>query len=130
MKFTRLMAAPATLLTKRVLARVAYVEEVVLVLVLLVYRTHQCCGWRKGFIDEDKNGLLRRELDTLADHVDELADGQIRGHQILLFVDCRNVCSVRLLAYNGNAIRVLLTNTLSLSLALVEGVFVLEFGTH
>ena len=44
---------------------------------LLVYRTHQCCGWWKGFIDENKNGLLRRELDTLADYVDELTDSQI-----------------------------------------------------
>ena len=44
---------------------------------LLVYRTHQCCGWWKGFIDENENGLLRRELDTLADYVDELTDSQI-----------------------------------------------------
>jgi hypothetical protein len=46
---------------------------------LLVYRAHQCCGWRQSLIDKDKNGLLRRKLDTLADHIDELTDGQILG---------------------------------------------------
>lgn len=94
---------PALLLTKRVLARVAHVEEVVLVpdhaqkqisisahamhslaadggvclLVLLIYRAHQCRGWRQGFVHKNENGLLRCELDALANHVDKLTDSQI-----------------------------------------------------
>ena len=84
------------LLTKRVLARIAHIKEVVLVpetrsgcqcrkmrskllrmgrlLVLLVDRAHQSRGWRKGFIHEDEDGLLRCELDALANHVNELTD--------------------------------------------------------
>jgi len=37
---------------------------------------------------------------------------------------------VRLLAYSGDAIRILLANTLSLGLAFLKGVFILELGTH
>jgi len=43
-------------------------------LVLLVNRAHQGRGWRKGFIHEDKDCLLRCELDALANHVNELTD--------------------------------------------------------
>ena len=87
------------LLTKRVLARIAHIKEVVLIpennpgvsviircgpscgypglLVLLVNRAHQSRSWREGFIDEDKDGFLRCELDALANHVDKLADRQV-----------------------------------------------------
>lgn len=44
---------------------------------LLVDRAHQCCRWRKDFVDEDEDGLLRCELDTLPDHVDKLPDSEI-----------------------------------------------------
>lgn len=84
------------ILTKRVLARIAHVEEVVLIpdvahesvsaderkgcgdrhsLMLLVYRAHQCRSWRQGFLHKYENGFLWRKLDPLADYVDELAYG-------------------------------------------------------
>ena len=44
---------------------------------LLVDSTHQRCCWRKYLVDEDKDCLLWRELDTLANNVDELAYGEI-----------------------------------------------------
>lgn len=62
---------------ERVLARVADVEEAVLVLVLLVDGAHQCCRGGQDLVDEDEDGLLGRELDALADDVDELADGEV-----------------------------------------------------
>jgi hypothetical protein len=95
-------------LTERVLARVAAallacvyhsrgkwnvrdVEEAILVLVLLVYRAHESsCGWQ-DLIDEDEDGLLGRQLNALANNVDELADGEVGRDQVLLLVDGRNV---------------------------------------
>lgn len=64
----------------------------------LVYRRHQRGGWWQDFIDEDENGLLGRELDTLADYVDELAYGKIGWNQVLLLVDGRNIRLLDLLA--------------------------------
>jgi hypothetical protein len=67
------------------------VEEAVLVLVLLVYRAHESGGRWQDLIDEDEDGLLGRQLNALADHVDELADGEICRYQVLLLVDSRDV---------------------------------------
>lgn len=65
---------------------------------LLVDAAHQGSrGWQ-DLIDEDENGLLRGELDTLPDDVDELTDGQVRGHQILLLIDGGDVGLFHLLA--------------------------------
>ena len=82
------------ILTKRVLARIAHIEEVVVIpdihhdrsvltkqaadrcsLVLLVYRAHQSRSWRQGLLHKDENSLLRGKLDALANDVDELAYG-------------------------------------------------------
>ena len=40
---------------------------------------------------EDEDGLLCVKFDTLADDVDELADGEILGHEVLDFVNFLNV---------------------------------------
>ena len=76
------------------------VQEAVLVLVLLIYGGHEGSGRRQDLVDEDEDGLLRRELDSLADHVDELADGEICGDEVLLLVDGRDVGLLDLLADN------------------------------
>lgn len=54
---------------------------------LLVYRAHESGCGRQDLIDEDEDGLLGRQLDALADNVDELADGEVGGDQVLLLVD-------------------------------------------
>lgn len=79
-------------------ANVRDVEEAVLVLVLLVYRAHESGSGRQDLIDEDEDGLLRRQLDALADNVDKLADGKVGGNQVLLLVDGRDVRLLDLLA--------------------------------
>jgi hypothetical protein len=56
-------------------------------LVLLVYRAHQGSGWRQDLVDEDEDGLFGRQLDPLANNVDELADGEVGGDKVLLLVD-------------------------------------------
>jgi hypothetical protein len=101
------------LLSEGVLARVGDVQEAVLVLrmleteeqedggtclVLLVYGAHQRGGGRQHLVDEDEDGLLRRQLDALADDVDELADGQVGGDEVLLLVDGGDVRLFDLLA--------------------------------
>lgn len=58
---------------------------------LLVNRRHQRGGRWQHLVDEDEDGLLRTQLDALADHVDELAHGQVGGDQVLLLVDGRDV---------------------------------------
>jgi hypothetical protein len=80
----------------------------VLVLVLLVNGRHQRGGGWQHLIDEDEDRLLGGELDALADYVDELTDGQVRGHQVLLLVDRRDVGLLDLLADDGDAVAVFL----------------------
>lgn len=74
------------------------VQETILVLVFFVDAAHEGGRGREDLVDEDEDGLLRAELDALANNVDELADGQIRGDQVLLLVDCCNVGFLDLLA--------------------------------
>jgi hypothetical protein len=63
------------------------VNAPILILVLLIDGTHQGGSGRQDLIDEDEDGLLGAQLDALADDVDELADGEVCGHQVLLLVD-------------------------------------------
>jgi hypothetical protein len=78
------------------------VQEAVLVFVLLIYRAHEGSSRWQDLIDEDEDSLLRRQLDALADHVDELADGEVGGYQVLLLIDG---CNVRLLDLLANNLR-------------------------
>jgi hypothetical protein len=74
---------------------------------LLIDAAHERGRWRQNLIDEDKDGLLRAQLDALADHVDELADGEVGRHQVLLLVDGRNVRLLDLLTNDGDTVGVL-----------------------
>ena len=58
---------------------------------LLIYRGHQRGCGGQHLVDEDKNGLLGRELDALANDIYKLTDGEVGRHQVLLLVDGRNV---------------------------------------
>lgn len=53
----------------------------------LVDGAHQCRGWRQHLIHEDEDGFLGRELDALADDIDELADGEVGRDQVFLLID-------------------------------------------
>jgi hypothetical protein len=67
-------------------------------LVFLVDGAHERRGRWQHLIDEDEDGLLGAQLDALADHVDELAHGEIGGDEVLLLVDGRDVRLLDLLA--------------------------------
>lgn len=65
---------------------------------LLVDTAHKrSSGWQ-DLVDEDKDGFLGAELDSLADYIDELADCQICWDEILLLVDSSDVRFLNLLA--------------------------------
>jgi hypothetical protein len=55
-------------------------------LVLLIDGAHKSCGGREDLVHENEDGLLRRELDSLSDNVDELAHGQILCNSGLVYV--------------------------------------------
>lgn len=65
---------------------------------LFIDATHERSCRGQDLVDEDENGLLRRELDALADNVDELADGEVCRYQVLLLVDGGDVRFLDLLA--------------------------------
>jgi hypothetical protein len=67
------------------------IQEAVLILVFFIDAAHQRGGGRQHLIDEDEDGLFRAELNALADHVDELAHGQVGGYQVFLLVNGRDV---------------------------------------
>jgi hypothetical protein len=68
--------------------------------VFLIDAAHQGSSRWQDFVDENENGLLGRELDALADDIDELANRQIRWDEVLLLVDGRDVALLNLLADN------------------------------
>ena len=83
-------AARRAVRTKYVFAGVRHVKEAVIRAVLVVDSLQSGHGGRKRARgDEQEDGLLGRELDALADHVHELADGQVRGHEELALVHVR-----------------------------------------
>jgi len=119
--------------------------------VLVIDTAHEGGGGRENLIDEDKDCFLWAELDTLANNIDELTDGEICGDEVLLLIDSSNVRLLYLLAdylvrqsvlvtvlrerragmkpYR-NAVGIFLANAFGFCLALLEGVFVLKLGTH
>lgn len=97
---------------------------------LLVDAAHQGGGGWQDLVDEDEDGLLRAQLDALADDVDKLPDGEVGRHQVLLLVDRGDVRLLDLLTDDGDTVRVLGADALGLCLALLEGVLVLELGAH
>lgn len=75
---------------------------------LFVDRAHQSGGRWQDLVNEDKDGLLWRQLDALADNVHELANGEVGWHQVLFLIDGRNIAFLDLLTDDGDTIRVLL----------------------
>jgi hypothetical protein len=113
--------------------------------VLLIDGAHQSCRRGKDLIYEDEDGLLWRELNTFANNIHKLSDGQVGWHKVFLLVDGRDVRLLNLLANNlgmvlaelesrsiratyRNAIGVFLTDAIGLGLTLLEGVLVLELA--
>jgi hypothetical protein len=60
-------------------ASIRNVQETILILVFFVNAAHQGGSRRQDLINEDEDGFLGAELDTLSNDIDELADGEICG---------------------------------------------------
>ena len=58
---------------------------------LIVNAAHQCSGRWQDLIDEDEDGLLGTELDSLADYIDKLADCEVCGDEVFLLVNGSDV---------------------------------------
>ena len=67
------------------------IEKSVLVFMFLIDARHERSGGWENLVDEDEDGFFRRELNALADDVDELPDSQISGHKVFLLIDGGNV---------------------------------------
>lgn len=67
------------------------VQESIFILVLFIDGAHERSGRWQHLINEDENGLLGRKLDALANNIDELANGEVGRHQVLLLIDGRDV---------------------------------------
>lgn len=65
---------------------------------LFIDAAHERSSRGENLVDEDEDGLLRRELYALADHIDELAHGEVGRDQVLLLVDSSNIRLLDLLA--------------------------------
>jgi len=74
------------------------VQETILILVLIINAAHKgSSGWQ-DLVDEDEDGLLWAELDSLANNIDELANSEIGRDEVLLLVDGSDVRLLDLLA--------------------------------
>jgi hypothetical protein len=76
------------------------VQEAIVILVLFIDTAHESGGGWENLIYKDEDRLLWRELYALADHVDELAHGEVGGDEILLLVDGSDVRLLDLLTDN------------------------------
>jgi len=68
--------------------------------VFFVNAAHESGGGRENFIDENEDGLFGAELDALSNYVDELANGEICGDEVLLLVDGSDIRFFNLLTDN------------------------------
>ena len=79
---------------------------------LFVDTAHERSSRRQDLIDENEDGLLRRELDALADDIYELADSEVGWDQVFLLVDR---CDVGFLDFFTDYLDTDLTFSISIS---------------
>ena len=68
------------------LVAVGYVEEEVLVAVLLIQVIHGGRGGWDHVVDEEEQCILWPQVNTLSDQEVELSDCQVRRHQVLFLI--------------------------------------------
>ena len=64
----------------------------------VVDTAHECSGGWQDLINEDEDGLLWAELDSLANNIDELTNCQVGGDKVFLLIDGCDVGLLDLLA--------------------------------
>jgi len=91
----------------------------------LVQGAHGGGGGGDHVVHEEEEGVLRPQADPLADEEVELADGEIRGNQVLLLVQVADPGLGALLHDDGDTVGVLPPDLLPLGPPLLEGVLLL-----
>uniref|UniRef100_A0A7S0DNS9 Uncharacterized protein n=1 Tax=Amorphochlora amoebiformis TaxID=1561963 RepID=A0A7S0DNS9_9EUKA len=122
-KLFRTLRMPDTFLslkgTKSAFSAVGDIEEAIVILMLLIDLGHHSTSGREGIVYKDEDGFLRRQLNALSDHINELADGEIRRDQVLLLVNVDNIALFGLFTDNGNSIRIFGSDLVRFSFALL-----------
>ena len=57
----------------------------------LIKGSHGGRSWWNGIVDEEKEGFLGSQMNSLPDEEVELTNCQVRGYQVLLLVQLTNV---------------------------------------
>lgn len=65
---------------------------------LFVDGAHEGCSRWEDLIHKDEDSFLGRELDALADDIDELTNSEVGGDKVFLLVNGSNVRFLNLLA--------------------------------
>lgn len=99
-------------------------------MVLLVKAAHGGRGRGDDVVDEEEEGVLRPQADPLSDQEVELADSQVRGHQVLLLVQLGDPGFGCAFHDDGDAIRILPPDLFPLGPSLLEGMLFLVLPLH
>jgi len=124
------LGPPSVLAAERVLAAVRYVEEPILIPVLLIDLPHTSATLRQDLANKEEDGSLRRKLDALADNPHKLSHGYVIGDEELLFVDVRDGRVWNLLHYDRNSLWVFGPDFCRFRLSIIEGIFLFELPPH
>jgi len=98
--------------------------------VFLVEAAHGSRGRGDDVVDEEEESVLWPQADPLPDQEVELADSQVRGHQVLLLVQLGDPGFGSALHDDRDAIGVLPPDFLPLGPSLLEGVLFLVLPLH
>ncbi|GMR37017.1 hypothetical protein PMAYCL1PPCAC_07212 [Pristionchus mayeri] len=118
------------LCTVDTLVGIGDVEEEILLVMYLVQLSHRRHRLRDDVVDEEEEGVLRTEMDSLPDEEVELSDSEIRRDKILLLVQIPQSALGSLLDDDGDAIGVLPSDLVPLRLSLLEIILLLVDPLH
>lgn len=109
---------------------VGNVEEIVVVLVLVIQRSHRGAGWWDGVVHEEEECFFRFQRNSLADEEIELPNGKVGRNEVFIFVKVSDTGTWRLLNDNRNIGAVFLSNLFALFSTLLERPFFLVPELH
>merc|ERR1712156_740787 len=99
-------------------------------MVLLVQGAHGGGGGGDHVVHEEEESVLRSQADPLADEEVELADGEIRGNQVLLLVQVSDPGLGALLHNDGDSVGILPPDLPTLGPPLLKGVLLFVLPLH
>jgi len=117
-------------ITKRWLSAVLNVKKSIFIFLFFVHGWHQrSIRWYRIGTEQEQS-LFRCQFDSFTDHVVKLSNGQVCRNQIFLFVNIRNIRSIRLFANDGDPIHILCSYAFRLWFSFFQRVLFLEWFAH